>query len=65
MGKMNPNNIQKLVMKGRLVPIIKSTQDGKHYLVGYRRKSTSRKARTDSYLLPTPEEIKLPENFKI
>jgi len=52
-------------MKGRLVPIIKSTQDGKHYLVGYRRKSTSRKARTDSYLLPTPEEIKLPENFKI
>jgi len=65
MGKISPANIQKLIKKGRLVPIIKSTNDGKHYLVGYRRKAESRKARTDSFLLPTPEEITLPENFKI
>jgi hypothetical protein len=65
MGKMNPSNIEKLIKKGRLVPVIKSTQDGKHFLIGYKRKSTSRKAKTDSYLLPEPEEIKLPESFKI
>ena len=62
---MSPDNIEKLIKRGRLVPIIKSMQNGKHYLIGYKRKSTSRKAKTDSYLLPTPEEIKLPENFKI
>ena len=65
MGKMNPDNIQKLIKQGRLVPVIKSTQDGKHFLIGYKRKGASRKAKTDSYLLPHAEEIKLPENFKI
>lgn len=62
---MTPDNIRKLILKGRLVPLIKSTNDGKHFLMGYRRKATSRKARTDSYMLPNPEEITLPENFKI
>lgn len=61
---MSPDNIMKLVKKGRLTPVIKSTQDGKHYLIGYKRKSTSRKSKTDSYTLPVPEEITLPENFK-
>jgi hypothetical protein len=65
MGKMSPARIEKLIKQGRLVPVIKSTQDGKHYLLGYRRKGESRKAKTDSYLLPEPEEITLPENFKI
>jgi hypothetical protein len=65
MGKMNPNNIMKLVKQGRLVPVINKMQDGKYYLIGYKRKGTSRKAKTDSFLLPTPEEINVPENFKI
>jgi hypothetical protein len=62
---MSPANIQKIIKKGRLVPIIKSTNDGKHLLMGYRRKAESRKAKTDTFLLPNPEEISLPENFKI
>jgi len=62
---MSVTSIQKLIKKGRLVPIIKSTNDGKHFLMGYRRKSESRKAKTDSFMLPNPEEITLPENFKI
>lgn len=62
---MSPDNIQKLIRQGRLVPVIKSMQNGKHYLIGYKRKGNSRKAKTDSYLLPQPEEITLPENFKI
>jgi predicted ATP-dependent protease len=65
MSKMSPDNIQKLIRQGRLVPVIKSMQNGKHYLIGYKRKGNSRKAKTDSYLLPQPEEITLPENFKI
>jgi len=65
MGKTSPDNIQKLIKQGRLIPVIKSTQDGKHYLIGYKRKATSRKAKTNSFMLPQPEEITLPENFKI
>jgi len=65
MSKISPKTIEKLIKQGRLVPVIKSTNDGKHYLVGYRRKSTSRKAKTDVLTLPAPEEIELPENFKV
>ena len=65
MGKMSPDSIQKLIKQGRLVPVIKSTSDGKHYLMGYKRKGNSRKAKTDSFMLPEPEEIPLPANFKI
>jgi hypothetical protein len=65
MGKMSPDSIQKLIKQGRLLPVIKSTHDGKHYLMGYKRKGSSRKAKTDSFLLPNPEEITLPDNFKI
>ena len=53
MSKISPEKIRTLALKGRLVPIIKSTDDGKHYLIGYKRKSTSRKK--ESYLLPEPE----------
>lgn len=53
MSKITPDKIRKLALMGRLVPIIKSTEDGKHYLIGYKRKGTSRKK--ESYLLPEPE----------
>ena len=62
---MNPDNIMKLVKQGRLVPVINKMQDGKYYLIGYKRKGTSRKAKTDSYMLPAPEEIKVPDDLKI
>lgn len=52
---MSPSRIQKLVKQGRLIPIIKNTDDGKTYLLGYRRKNLSRK--TDSYMLPEPELV--------
>ena len=60
MGKVSPKKIEDLIKKGRLVPIIKSEKD-KHFLVGYRRKKTSRKS-NDTFLLPEPEEIQVP-NF--
>jgi len=53
-NRMSASSIRKLALKGRLVPIIQE-KDGKHYLVGYRRKAESRKK--DSFLLPEPELI--------
>ena len=54
MSKISPEKIRKLAMQGRLVPLIEE-RDGKHYLLGYTRKSTSRKK--ESYMLPEPELI--------
>jgi hypothetical protein len=61
MGKVSPKKIEELIKKGRLVPVIQTTNEGKHFLVGYKRKSTSRKSR-DNFTLPIPEEIQVP-NF--
>jgi hypothetical protein len=62
MGKVSPKKIEELIKKGRLVPIIQSNNEGKHFLVGYKRKSTSRKSK-DTFMLPEPEEIQVP-NFQ-
>ncbi len=59
MGKVSPKKIENLIKKGRLVPIIQSTPDGKHFLTGYKRKGTSRKS-NDTFMLPEPEEIQVP-----
>jgi hypothetical protein len=53
MGKMSPDKIRKLALQGRLVPVIEQREDGKNYLIGYKRKAGSRK--NDSFLLPEPE----------
>ena len=60
MGKISQKKIQDLIKKGKLVPVI-SSREQKHFLIGYKRKSTSRK--NDVFMLPTPEEINVP-NFE-
>jgi hypothetical protein len=62
MGKVSPKKIEQLVRKGRLVPLIDQQNDGKHYLVGYARKSSSRKS--DRFMLPQPELINVPDMDK-
>jgi hypothetical protein len=57
MSTITPKNIEKLIKKGRLVPLIKE-KDGKFYLIGYTRKSTSRK--NDKLMLPQPELLQTP-----
>jgi hypothetical protein len=54
MSKISPDKIRKLTLQGRIIPIIEE-KDGKFYLMGYKRKATSRK--NDSFLLPEPEEL--------
>lgn len=58
MSKMSPKNIEKLIKKGRLVPLIRE-EDNKFYLIGYTRKSTSRK--NDKLMLPQPELLQTPK----
>jgi hypothetical protein len=41
---MSPQKVNKLVMQGRLVPILQKTEDGKVMILGYRRKGKSRKS---------------------
>jgi hypothetical protein len=53
-------NIEKLVKQGRLLPIIAKSGDDLA-LIGYRRKTTSRKAKQRPILLPRPFVLKKPE----
>jgi hypothetical protein len=41
---MSPQKVNKLVMQGRLVPILQKTEEGKVMILGYRRKGNSRKS---------------------
>jgi len=45
--------LNKLLAKGHLVPIYKATED-EIFLIGYRRKASSRKAHQRPFLLPQP-----------
>jgi hypothetical protein len=53
-------NIEKLVKQGRLLPIIAKSGDDLA-LIGYRRKTTSRKANQRPILLPKPFVLKKPD----
>jgi len=52
--------IERLVKQGRLIPIIAKSGDDLA-LIGYRRKTTSRKAKQQPILLPTPFVLKKPD----
>ena len=52
--------IERLVKQGRLIPIIAKSGDDLA-LIGYRRKTTSRKAKQRPILLPKPFVLKKPE----
>jgi hypothetical protein len=52
--------IERLVKQGRLIPIIAKSGDDLA-LIGYRRKTTSRKANQQPILLPKPFVLKKPE----
>jgi hypothetical protein len=52
--------IERLVKQGRLLPIIAKSGDDLA-LIGYRRKTTSRKANRQPILLPRPFVLKKPD----
>ena len=57
---VNTTKLEQLVKQGRLLPIIAKSGDDLA-LIGYRRKTTSRKAKQQPILLPKPFVLKKPE----
>ena len=49
----NQMNLKKLLSKGHLVPIYEAREDT-IFLIGYRRKASSRKSHQRPFLLPQP-----------
>lgn len=54
MSKINPKKVQELVAKGRLVPIIQVNSQGKHVLLGYRRKNNRSTKSHEQYMFAEP-----------
>jgi hypothetical protein len=57
-GTLKPKRIEKLIKMGRLIPVIGQDKEGKPQLLGYKRKSTSRK-RYQRLLLPEEDRVSL------
>jgi len=54
MSKINPKKVQQLVAKGRLVPVIQVNDQGKHVLLGYRRKNNRSSKSHEQYMFAEP-----------
>jgi hypothetical protein len=54
MSKLSPSKVQKLVARGRLVPIIQLNNEGKHVLMGYRRKNNRSTKSHEQYMFAEP-----------
>jgi hypothetical protein len=54
MSKLSPSKVQKLVARGRLVPIIQINNEGKHVLMGYRRKNNRSTKSHEQYMFAEP-----------
>jgi hypothetical protein len=54
MAKLNPNKLKKLIAKGRLVPVLATTKEGKKVLLGYRRKNSRSSKSHEQYMFAEP-----------
>ena len=57
MSKMSPKKIQKLLQKGRVVPIIQINDKGESLLYGYRRKTIRSSKSNENYMFSEPIKI--------
>jgi hypothetical protein len=60
MSKLSPSKIQKLVARGRLIPIIQINNEGKHILTGYRRKNNRSSKSHEQYMFAEPMLLEKP-----
>jgi len=54
MGKLSPLKLQKLIAKGRVVPIIARNDKGANVLLGYRRKNSRSSKSHEQYMFAEP-----------
>jgi len=64
MSKLSPTKLQKLIAKGRVVPVIQMNKEGKHVLLGYRRKNTRSSKSHEQYLFAEPVVIDKSSDLK-
>jgi len=60
MSKINPTKLQKLINKGRLVPILSVNKEGKNVLLGYRRKTLRSSKAHEQYMFAEPMLLEKP-----
>jgi len=60
MSKISPTKLQKLIAKGRLVPIIASNDKGQKVLIGYRRKNARSSKAHENYTFSEPILLEKP-----
>jgi len=62
MAKLSPSKLQKLIAKGRVTPVIQTSPEGKHYLLGYRRTSNRSSKSHENYMFAEPILLDKPTN---
>lgn len=60
MAKITPSKLQKLIAKGRLVPVVTTNNDGKNVLLGYRRKNLRSSKSHEQYMFAEPMVLDKP-----
>ena len=66
MSKLSPAKIQKLIAKGRVVPVLVRNEKGENVLYGYRRKNNRSTKSHEQYMFVEPVVLdKQVENVKI
>lgn len=60
MSKISPVKLQKLLSKGRLQPVITVNKEGKHILLGYRRKNSRSSKSHEQYMFAEPVVLDKP-----
>jgi len=59
-NKLTANKLQKLIAKGRVVPVISTDKEGKNILLGYRRKNNRSNKSHEQYMFAEPMVIDKP-----
>jgi hypothetical protein len=54
MSKITPNNLKKLIAKGRVKPILQSDEKGQYFLYGYKRTSNRSSKSHENYIFAEP-----------
>lgn len=54
MSKISPNNLKKLIAKGRVTPIMNQNEKGEYFLLGYKRTSKRSSKSHENYFFAEP-----------
>jgi hypothetical protein len=64
-NKLTANKLQKLIAKGRVVPVLSTDKAGQNILLGYRRKNNRSNKSHEQYMFAEPMVIDKPVDNKI